>query len=176
MEGKTTVNWETENKSPTAKSSQVDARPNRVEVDSTEIESEPVSRMNSRQNREPTQEEGEPVEQGTEIDSDEEVEEEPTVPNGGRRYPLRERRAPRRFPDEERVLLTDEGEPENFEEAKEDTHSREWLLAMQEEMESLYENHTYEFIELQKEKKALRNKWVYKLKPGDGGNPPKYKA
>ena len=47
---------------------------------------------------------------------------------------------------------------------------------MQEEMESLHENHTYELTELPKGKKALRNKWVYKLKPGDGGNPPRYKA
>ena len=64
------------------------------------------------------------------------------MPNRGRRYPLGERRAPQRFPDEEHVLLTDKGELENFEEAKEDTHNREWLRAMQEEMESLHENHT----------------------------------
>ena len=98
------------------------------------------------------------------------------MPNGGRRYPLRERRAPRRFPDEEHVLLTDEGEPESFEEAKNNTHSRKWLSAMEEEMDSLHENHTYELIELPRGKKALRNKWVFKLKPGDGGNPPRYKA
>ena len=96
--------------------------------------------------------------------------------NQGRRYPLRERRAPRRFPDEEHVLLTDEGEPETFEEAKEDTHNRKWLSAMQDEMDSLHENHTYELTELPKGKRALRNKWVYKLKPGDAGNPPRYKA
>ena len=96
------------------------------------------------------------------------------VENQGRRYPLRERRAPRRFPDEEHVLLTDEGEPETFEEEKEDTHSRKWLSAMQDEMDSLHENHTYELTEVPKDKRALRNKWVYKLKPGDAGNPPRY--
>ena len=48
--------------------------------------------------------------------------------------------------------------------------------AMQDEMDSLHENHTYELVELPKGKRALRNKWVYKLKPGDGGNPPRYKA
>ena len=46
---------------------------------------------------------------------------------------------------------------------------------MQDEMDSLYENHTYELVELPKGKRALGNKWVYKLKPGDGGNPPRYK-
>ena len=59
---------------------------------------------------------------------------------------------------------------------KEDTHSRKWLSAMQDEMDSLHENHTYELVELLKGKRALRNNWVYKLKPGDGGNPPRYKA
>ena len=43
-------------------------------------------------------------------------------------------------------------------------------------MDSLHENHTYELVELPKGKRALRNKWVYKLKPGDRGNPPRYKA
>ena len=47
---------------------------------------------------------------------------------------------------------------------------------MQDEMDFLYENHTYELVELPKGKRALRNKWVYKLKPGDAGNPPTYKA
>ena len=47
---------------------------------------------------------------------------------------------------------------------------------MQDEMDSLHENHTYELVELPKGKRALRNKWVYKLKLGDGGNPPRYKA
>ena len=47
---------------------------------------------------------------------------------------------------------------------------------MQNEMDSLYENHTYELVELPKGKRALQNKWVYKLKPGDAGKPPRYKA
>ena len=47
---------------------------------------------------------------------------------------------------------------------------------MQDEMDSLHENHTYELVELPKGKRALWNKWVYKLNPGDGGNPPRYKA
>ena len=92
------------------------------------------------------------------------------------RYPLRERRAPRRFPDEECVLLTNEEDPESFEEAKNDTHNQNWFSAMQEEMDSLHENHMYELIELSRGKKELWNKWVFKLKSGDGGNPPKYKT
>ena len=46
----------------------------------------------------------------------------------------------RTFLDVEHVLLTDEGEPESFEEAKDDTHNCKWLSAMQDEMDSLHEN------------------------------------
>ena len=44
------------------------------------------------------------------------------------------------------------------------------------EMESLHESHTYEPTQLSKGKKELWNKWVYKLKPGESRNPPRYKA
>ena len=47
---------------------------------------------------------------------------------------------------------------------------------MQDEMDSLHESHTYEVMKLSKGKRALRNKWVFKLKPGVTGNPPRYKA
>ena len=36
-------------------------------------------------------------------------------------------------------------------------------------MDSLHENHTYELTELPKGKRVLQNKWVYKLKPREGG-------
>ena len=55
--------------------------------------------------------------QKSKSDSDEEsskeneVEHEPTATNEGRRYPLRDRRVPQRFPDRGYVLLTDEGNP-----------------------------------------------------------------
>ena len=83
MVEKTIVDWEIENKSPNTESSRTNALPNREEVDSIEIESEPVDRFNTRQNREPAKEQREPAKQGSEYDSDTEVEEEPTMPNGG---------------------------------------------------------------------------------------------
>ena len=46
---------------------------------------------------------------------------------------------------------------------------------MQEEMDSLQKNDTYELVELPKGKKALKNKWVFKLKK-DGNKLVKYKA
>ena len=47
---------------------------------------------------------------------------------------------------------------------------------MQDEMDSLHENHTYELMELPQGKKALRNKWVYKLKIREDNSTPRYKA
>ena len=107
-------------------------------MNSNEIRTHPVeSRLSLEepachgQDTEPVVEEAEEAEIGTdqdpESDSDEEEIMESVAEGQRRRYPLRERRAPRRFPDAEHVLLTDEGEPESFEEAKDDNHSRKWL-------------------------------------------------
>ena len=49
------------------------------------------------------------------------------------------------------------------------------MKAMQEEMNSLQKKKTYELVELPKGKKALRNKWVFKLKK-DSEKLVKYKA
>ena len=87
MEEKKIVDWEIENKSPTTELSRVNARPTREEVDSIEIESEPVDRFNTRQNRDLIEEQRELAKRGIESDSDEE---EPTVPSEGWRYPLRD--------------------------------------------------------------------------------------
>jgi len=46
---------------------------------------------------------------------------------------------------------------------------------MQEEMDSLQKNDTYELVKLPESRKALKNKWVFKLKK-DGDKPVKYKA
>ena len=43
-------------------------------------------------------------------------------------------------------------------------------------MESLQKNNTYELVKLSKGRKALKNKWVYKLKKDGKGNLVKYKA
>jgi hypothetical protein len=49
------------------------------------------------------------------------------------------------------------------------------MKAMHEKMNSLHKNNTYELVKLPKGKKALRNKWVFKLKK-DGEKLVKYKA
>ena len=47
---------------------------------------------------------------------------------------------------------------------------------MQDEMKSLHENQTYELTELPKGRRALKNKWVFKIKNKDNGQKPRYKA
>ncbi|GKB90779.1 putative RNA-directed DNA polymerase [Tanacetum coccineum] len=81
-----------------------------------------------------------------------------------------------RYSENEYVLLTDGGEPECYAEAMEDEHKKEWFDAMQDKMKSLYENNTFELTMLPKGKRALKNKWVYKLKTEEYTPRPRYKA
>uniref|UniRef100_A0A2N9J8U9 Integrase catalytic domain-containing protein n=1 Tax=Fagus sylvatica TaxID=28930 RepID=A0A2N9J8U9_FAGSY len=96
--------------------------------------------------------------------------EEPQV-----RRSTRERHPSTRYSTSEYVLITDEGEPESFQEVQSHKDKQSWMKAMHEEMDSLHKNNTYELVELPKGKKALRNKWVFKLKK-DGEKLVKYKA
>ena len=57
-----------------------------------------------------------------------------------------------------------------------DENKEEWLEAMQDEMNSLYENDTFELVNLPKGKKALKNKWVYRVKTEENTSHPRYKA
>jgi hypothetical protein len=52
----------------------------------------------------------------------------------------------------------------------------EWVIAMQEVQKSLRENHTYELVKLPKGKRALKNKWVFRLKTEEHTSHPRYKA
>ena len=72
------------------------------------------------------------------------------------------------------IMLTHEGKPLTYREAKTCEHSNKWELAMQEEIKALHANDTWDLIELPKSRQAIPNKWVYKVKTIDGK--PKYKA
>lgn len=47
---------------------------------------------------------------------------------------------------------------------------------MMEEIRSILENHTYDLVELPAGKRALKNKWVYRLKTDEHSSQPRYKA
>ena len=57
-----------------------------------------------------------------------------------------------------------------------DENKIKWVDAMQDEMKSLHENISYEFIKLPNEKRALKNKWVYRVKQEEHASQPCYKA
>nr|CAN76388.1 hypothetical protein VITISV_037906 [Vitis vinifera] len=73
------------------------------------------------------------------------------------------------------LLLTNGGEPECYDEALQDENSSKWELAMKDEMDSLLGNQTWELIELPVGKKALHNKWVYRINNDHDGSK-RYKA
>jgi len=81
-----------------------------------------------------------------------------------------------RYSSNEFVLLTDRREPECYEEAMEDEHKAQWIEAMRDEMKSLHENDTYELVKLPKGLRALKNKWVFKIKNEDHSFKPRFKA
>ncbi|KAL4323581.1 hypothetical protein GQ457_11G003910 [Hibiscus cannabinus] len=106
-----------------------------------------------------------------------EVAPEPEVtPQPKLRRPVRERRPSNRYSPLEYVIVVNEGEPQSFDQAMEDDHKEEWLKAMQEEMQSLHENQTYDLVELPKGRRALKNKWVYKRKTDESNKKPRHKA
>ncbi|KAL2237238.1 UNVERIFIED_CONTAM: Retrovirus-related Pol polyprotein from transposon TNT 1-94 [Sesamum indicum] len=75
------------------------------------------------------------------------------------------RRAPDRYsPSLYYLLLSDCGEPECYAEAIKDAYKSKWELAMNDEMNSLKKNNTWELCQLPKGKKALQNRWVYRVK------------
>ncbi|KAG8503607.1 hypothetical protein CXB51_001802 [Gossypium anomalum] len=68
-------------------------------------------------------------------------------------------------------------EPSNYSEAVSCEDSEKWMFAMEEEMESLHKNRTWDLVKLLKGKKVVRCKWVFKRKEGTlGVEEPRYKA
>ena len=64
-------------------------------------------------------------------------------------------------------------EPTCFEEVVGNVH---WTKAMDEEMNALYQNETWELVPLPKGKKSIGCKWVYKVKHDSNGHVSRYKA
>nr|GFD21986.1 reverse transcriptase [Tanacetum cinerariifolium] len=69
-----------------------------------------------------------------------------------------------RYSVNEYVLLIDEGEPECYAEAIEDEHKKEWFKAMQDEMNSLHENNTFELVKGKEDYVCRLQKSLYGLK------------
>ena len=74
------------------------------------------------------------------------------------------------------MILIDDGEPECFREAMESKEKRKWLDAMKDGMKSIHDNHNFDLVKLSKGKKALDNRWIYKVKHESNSTSPRDKA
>lgn len=63
-----------------------------------------------------------------------------------------------------------------YHEAINSSHKKEWIDAMNDEYNSLIENKTWTLCELPKNRKAIKNKWIFKTKRDANGNISRYKA
>ncbi|WVZ52949.1 hypothetical protein U9M48_003947 [Paspalum notatum var. saurae] len=68
-------------------------------------------------------------------------------------------------------------EPSNYSEAITSADCNNWMTAMQDEMESLEKNGTWDLVKLPIDKKPVRCKWIFKRKEGiSPSEPARYKA
>ena len=74
------------------------------------------------------------------------------------------------------IMLLDNGEPSNYEEAMAGPDSNKWLEAMQSEIGSMYENKVWTLTDLPDDRRAIENKWIFKKKTDADGNVTIYKA
>lgn len=66
--------------------------------------------------------------------------------------------------------MIDGGEPEDYEEACQNTDASKWELTMKDEMKYLISNETWELVKLPMGKKELHYKWVYRVKQEHDGS------
>src|SRR3954465_1962319 len=75
------------------------------------------------------------------------------------------------------IMLLDNDEPSNYEEAMAGPDSDKWLEAMKSEIGSMYENEVWTLTDLPIERRAMENKWIFKKKKTHAdGNVTIYKA
>lgn len=83
---------------------------------------------------------------------------------------------PDRFTNSNYMALFCEYTPSTFKEASNSNDKDQWYAAMREEINSLNENHTWNLVKLPDNRKAIGNKWVFKIKEDEKGNPIRYRA
>ena len=60
------------------------------------------------------------------------------------------------------VMLLDHDKPMNYAEAMMCPDSAKWLEAMKSEIRSIYENKVWTLIDLPNDRRAIKNKWIFK--------------
>ena len=74
------------------------------------------------------------------------------------------------------IMLLDNSEPSNYEEAMAGLDSKKWLEAMKSEIGSMYDNKVWTSVDLPDDRQAIENKWIFKKKTDADGNVTIYKA
>ena len=74
------------------------------------------------------------------------------------------------------VMLLDNSEPTDYEEAMMSPDSDKWLEAMKSEIGSIYENKVWTLVDFPNDRQAIENKWMFKKKTDADGNVTVYKA
>lgn len=74
------------------------------------------------------------------------------------------------------VANEEEIEPSSYNQAVICAQKSKWVEAMNDEMNSMYENETWELVELPEGRKAIGSKWTYKIKKDACGKIQRYKA
>lgn len=68
-------------------------------------------------------------------------------------------------------------EPSDYKSAMKDPQKKKWIMASDEEMDSLQKNHTWDLVKKPRGRKVIGCKWIYKRKPGIPGiEEPRYKS
>ena len=68
--------------------------------------------------------------------------------------------------DDKDLILVDQNEPTTYQEAIENQESKNWLGAMDSEMQSMYDNQVWTLVDLPEGGKTIGCKWIFKLKAG----------
>ena len=125
--------------------------------------------------------EKEQVKQYVELDSGEREQntEEPVVEcaeDDGQRRSNRERHPPSRYGEWVTLVQSEPKEPKNLGEAMASPERSKWQGAVTEELQSLQKHEVWELVELPEGRKAVGNRWVFKVKVNAEGEVERYKA
>lgn len=120
------------------------------------------------------------AEEPNEIESSDEPERQPAT---AEQRPTRNKRLPQRYRENSNLVLgmnyTPTAEiptPSNYEEAVQGKNSREWRLAIQDQLQSLEANHTWDIVDAPRDINLIDTKWVFKIKMLPNGQIDRYKA
>lgn len=118
------------------------------------------------------------IQEEIQAEIEEEIQEDATVEEAPVRRSTRNNagQLPERLNDFVVYISKDCFEPKSYTQAVNCPDADKWKQAMDEELQSINENKTWNLTELPHNKKAIGCKWVYKLKFDDQGNISRYKA